>query len=73
MGFSFPRDEREALVASEPGKFVMPRQSDMRYNWVRVRVDAIDEDELRELVIDAWRMVVPKYVAEAHDEERGGA
>ena len=31
MGFGFPRDEREALVASEPDKFLMPRPSDMRY------------------------------------------
>jgi hypothetical protein len=73
MGFSFPKEEREALVASEPRKFLMPRQSDMRYNWVRVRLDAIDEAELRELVTDAWRMVVPRFVAQAHDEERGSA
>ena len=25
-------------------------------------LDAIDEDEMRELVLDAWRMVVPKKV-----------
>jgi hypothetical protein len=37
MGFGFPRDEREALVASEPDKFLMPRPSDMRYQWVCVR------------------------------------
>jgi hypothetical protein len=73
MGFSFPKEEREALVASEPRKFLMPRQSDMRYNWVRVRLDAIDEAELRELVTDAWRMVVPRFIAQAHDEERGSA
>ena len=63
MGFGFPREEREALVASEPDKFLMPRPSDMRYRWVCVRLDAIDVDELRELLIDAWRMCVPKRVA----------
>jgi hypothetical protein len=66
MGFGFPKDERAALVASEPGKFVMPRRSDERYNWVRVRLAAIDEAELRELVVDAWCMVVPKRVAAAY-------
>jgi hypothetical protein len=66
MGFGFPRDEREALVASEPDKFLMPRQSDMRYQWVCVRLDAIDVDELRELLVDAWRMCVPKKVAAAY-------
>jgi hypothetical protein len=68
MGFGFPKEEREALVASEPQKFLMPEQSDMRYNWVVVRLAEIDVDEMRELVLDAWRMCVPKSVAARHDE-----
>jgi len=67
MGFAFPREEREALVASEPDKFLMPRPSDMRFRWVCVRLDAIDVDELRELLLDAWRMCVPKKVAAAYE------
>ena len=67
MGFAFPREEREALVASEPDKFLMPEPSDLRFQWVQVRLDAIDADELRELLIDAWRMVVPKKVAAAYE------
>ena len=67
MGFGFPREEREALVASEPDKFLMPRPSDMRYRWVCVRLDAIDVEELRELLVDAWRMCVPKKVAAAYE------
>lgn len=66
MGFAYPKEERAALVASEPDKFLMPATSDERYNWVRVRLAAIDEDEMRELVVDAWRMVVPKRVAAEH-------
>jgi hypothetical protein len=66
MGFAFPRDEREALVAAEPNKFMLPRQSDMRYQWVECRLVAIDVDEIHEIVIDAWRMVVPKRVAREH-------
>jgi len=66
MGFAFPKEEREALVAAEPDKFMMPEQSDMRYHWVVVRLGAIDDAEMREIVLDAWRMVVPKSVAEAH-------
>src|SRR5436190_13081530 len=60
MGFGFPKEERTALVEAEPDKFLMPKASDLRYNWVVVRLDAIDSDEMRELVIDAWCMVVPK-------------
>jgi len=67
MGFAFPREEREALVASEPDKFRMPDPSDMRYRWVQVRLDALDVDELRELLVDAWRMCVPKKVAAAYE------
>jgi hypothetical protein len=63
MGVGFPKEEREAMVAAEPDKFVLPRKSDMRYNWIHVRLDAIDLGELRELVIDGWRMCVPKSVS----------
>jgi hypothetical protein len=66
LGFGFPKEERAGLVASEPEKFLMPLRSDERYNWVRGRLAKIDEAELRELVIDAWRMCVPKRVAEAY-------
>ena len=66
MGFAFPKEEREALIASEPDKFMMPKPSDQRYNWVVVRLSAIDDAEMREIVLDAWRMVVPKRVAAAH-------
>jgi hypothetical protein len=66
MGFAFPREEREALIGSEPDKFLMPKPADQRYNWVVVRLAAIDEVEMRELVLDAWRMVVPKRMAADH-------
>jgi hypothetical protein len=66
MGFGFPKEEREALVASDPKKFMMPKPSEMRWNWVVGRLDAIDDEEMRELVIDAWRMCVPKRVAAEH-------
>jgi hypothetical protein len=66
MEFAFPKEERAALVRSEPAKFRLPRASDLRYNWVGVRLDAIDEAELHELVLEAWRMVVPKRVAAAY-------
>jgi hypothetical protein len=66
MGFGFPKEERAQLVASDPAKFLMPAKSDLRYHWAEVRLDAIDEAEMRELVVDAWRMVVPKSVALSH-------
>ncbi|MEV4373615.1 MmcQ/YjbR family DNA-binding protein [Nonomuraea sp. NPDC049637] len=62
MGFGFPKEEREALVAAEPDKFLMPGESDLRFNWVVARMDALDAAEMRELVLEAWRMCVPKKV-----------
>jgi hypothetical protein len=66
MGFAFPKAWRDALVESEPEKFSLPGESDMRYHWVHVRLAAIDPVELRELVEDAWAFVVPKRVAEEY-------
>ena len=66
MGFAFPKEWREALVDSEPDKFMLPGQSDLRYNWMHVRLAAIEVGGMRELVVDAWAMVVPKGVAAAY-------
>jgi hypothetical protein len=65
MGFGYPKEDRDALIASEPEKFLMPSKTDQRYNWVLVRMDKLDVAEMRELVLDAWRMVVPKKVSAA--------
>jgi hypothetical protein len=69
MGFAFPREWREAAVESEPDKFLMPTGGDLRYNWLVARLDAIDLAEMRELVVDAWSMVVPQRVI---DDYRAG-
>ncbi|HLU74803.1 MAG TPA: MmcQ/YjbR family DNA-binding protein [Nonomuraea sp.] len=66
MGFAFPKEERAALVAAEPGKFLLPSESDLRYNWVVARLSALSSGEMRELVLEAWRMVVPKKVYAAY-------
>jgi hypothetical protein len=66
LGFGYPKEERAALIASEPEKFLPPLRSDERYNWMRVRLAKIGETELRELIVDAWCMVVPKRVAQAY-------
>src|SRR3954447_5232315 len=71
MGFAFPKEEREALVESDPEKFQMPRTSDLRFNWVVARLDRLDAAEMVELVVDAWRMCVPKKVAADYLGERG--
>lgn len=67
MGFAFPKEEREALVGGAPEKFRMPSDSDLRFNWVHARLAALEAAEARELVVDAWRMVVPAKLSRAYD------
>jgi hypothetical protein len=67
MGFAFPKDERAALVGGDPVKFQMPSASDLRFNWVHADLAALDAREARELVVEAWRMVVPQKVSRAYD------
>jgi hypothetical protein len=67
MGFAYPKEEREALVLSRPHTFGMPAASDMRFHWVHADLAALDPTEARELVVDAWRMVVPKKISGAYD------
>jgi hypothetical protein len=62
MGFAFPKEEREALVAAEPDKFLLPAKADLRYNWVAVRLAALDADEMEQRVCEAWSMVVPAFL-----------
>lgn len=71
MGFAFPKDWRDALVESEPEKFSLPSEHDMRYHWVHVDLRVIDADEMRELVEDAWAFTVPKSVAEEYAATHG--
>ena len=67
MGFAFPKDERAALVGGDPRKFHMPSESDLRFHWVEADLAALEASEARELVVDAWRMVVPLKVSRAYD------
>ena len=70
-GFAFPKEWRDALVEAEPEKFSLPAESDLRYNWVHVRLAAVDADEMRALVEDAWAFCVPRRVAEQYAAAQG--
>ncbi len=63
-GFGFPKAQRDDLVASAPDTFFLPRPRDLRFNWVCAWLAPLDEDEMRELVTDAWRMCVPRMLHE---------
>jgi hypothetical protein len=71
MGFAFPKEWRPIVVEAEPHKFMLPSLSDMRFNWLHARLSGLDQDEMCDLVLDAWRMVVPKRVAAEYDMRVG--
>lgn len=66
LGFGFPKEERAAMIDSRPDTFLWPKLSDQRFQWIIARMSALGRDEMRELIVEAWRMVVPKKVAAAH-------
>lgn len=58
LGFGFPKEQRDGLIAADPVKFVMPSAADLRYNWMESRLPELDRTELAELLLDAWCLVV---------------
>lgn len=66
MGFAFPKAARADLVENDT-RFHLPAEWDMRFHWVHATVAKLDATEARELVVEAWRMVVPLKVSRAYD------
>ncbi|MEJ7833015.1 MAG: MmcQ/YjbR family DNA-binding protein [Nocardioides sp.] len=64
MGFGFPKAERDALIENDPETFFLPPTGDLRYQWVCAHLPRLDSTEMRELVVEAWRMCVPKMLHE---------
>ena len=54
--------ERELLLGAEPDVFFVTDHY-REYHYVLVRLDPIGEDELREVLTDAWLMAAPKRLA----------
>ena len=71
MGCAFPKELREAAVEAEPEKFALPRESDLRFNWIHVNLASLDPEEMRDLVEDAWSRCVPQYVAREYAAAQG--
>ena len=63
-------DDKEALVASDPDAFFTTPHYDGQ-PIVLVRLDAVDVEEVRELIIDSWRLRAPKSAVRARDAEHG--
>jgi hypothetical protein len=62
-------EEQQALLAEDPVTFEALKGYWGRQGWTRVKLDAVDPTQIRELIIDAWRRLAPKRVVAAYDAE----
>jgi hypothetical protein len=63
------RDEKELILESNPDVyFTSPHYTG--FPAVQIRVEAIDRQELRERLEDAWLIQAPTRLAAAYVEER---
>lgn len=65
--FAADLDEKEALLASDPVAFFTTPHYD-GYPTVLVHLDAVDVDELTELITDSWLVKAPPKVRKDHPE-----
>lgn len=62
------RGERELLMGAEPDVFYITDHY-VDYDYMLVRLAAIPDDELAEVVEDSWRRAAPKTLVNARDSE----
>lgn len=62
-------DEQRALIAEDPDTFFSPPYVGPS-GWVGVRFRTADRDELKELLIEAWRLTAPRRLVTAFDQGR---
>ena len=61
---------QQALIASDPEKFFVPRYTG-KNGWIGARLDVDqDWDELTELLEEAWRRTAPKRVVAQWEADR---
>jgi hypothetical protein len=63
------RADADALLLGSPDVYFSAPHYD-GHPYVLVRLDVVSEEELAELLEDAWRLRVPKRVLAAYDAER---
>ena len=59
-------DEQRALIAMDPDTFFFPPYVGPS-GWIGVRIRSADRDELRELLIEGWRVTAPKRLVAEFD------
>jgi hypothetical protein len=60
------REEQAALVAADPATFTVPAYVG-RHGWVGVQLATADPEEVRELLVEAWRTTAPRRLVATYD------
>jgi hypothetical protein len=60
------KEEQAALIAGAPDVYSSAPYVG-RFGWVQVELSKVDSAELRELVIEAWRLTAPKKLVKEFD------
>ncbi len=58
--------DQHALIDADPATYSMSAYVG-RFGWVTVQLATVDPDQMRQLVIDAWRRTAPKRLVAAYD------
>jgi hypothetical protein len=66
VGVKATLEDQAALINSDPETFSVASHVG-RFGWTRVQLATVDPDEMRELVIDAWRATAPKRLLATYD------
>lgn len=60
------REEQQALMQGDGETFFHPKFVGV-HGWIGVTLARVDGDELRELLVEAWRMTAAKRAVAAYD------
>ncbi|WP_424210982.1 MmcQ/YjbR family DNA-binding protein [Streptomyces sp. BI20] len=72
IGVKCPKEERGELIEAEPDKFFVRPGHDDHYDWLRVRLAALEDvAELRAILADSWRQAARPTLRAAHPDLTG--
>jgi hypothetical protein len=68
MGMRISPDEQAALISEDPQTFSAPPNKYGQAGWTFVELSTVDDQQLRELITDAWRRLAAKKLIAEFDQ-----
>jgi len=66
MSLKASKEEQAELIATAPEVYSVAAYTG-RFGWVTVELTKVDPEELRELLVEAWRRTAPKKLVKEYD------